>query len=186
MGSKHYTITEKAETLAILESNGGNISATSRDTGVSRRSIRKWESNKKRILKDAQKVQSIQKSDEGISAEDADEIVENDKMASDYQAVKKHLSSTFGNITNKASLQALKRISELDAKDAMWVASTGLDKLLKLKGEPDKVIEVRNIVVGQVVDKLVEAVSEGIIDKTQAEHLSNKFDEIDEAEYEEV
>lgn len=43
MGKKRqYTDAEKAETLAILTANGGNVSATSKQTGIPRATITNW------------------------------------------------------------------------------------------------------------------------------------------------
>lgn len=181
-----YSVKEKAETLVILQSNDGNISQTSRDTGVSRRSIRDWQKEKDEIFKAWNKVKKLQEDETSLSTKEAETQVKQAQVGENYQLAKEHMANTFGKITQKATQQVISKMGELSAKDAMWVASTGLDKILKLKGEPDQVIEVRNTVVGKVVDKLVEAVAEGVIDKTQAEQLSNKFDEIEEADYEEV
>lgn len=186
MGKSHYTIKEKAEALAVLKSNDGNKSKTKRETGVSRKTLGKWESNKKAILDDYQKIQAVQEADSSLDDTEAEDAIQNAKIGENYELAKEHLASTFGSIVDKASKVVWEKMQGLDAKDAMWVASTGLDKVLKLKGEPDQVIEVRNTIIHRVVLKLREAVDEGIIDESQASDLSQKFDEIDEAEYEEV
>lgn len=184
--ARHYTTAEKGETLAILDANDGNIKKTSELTGISRKSIRNWRDNKKQILADYKSMQQIQQSEEGEgkSPTEIQTIMDNAEIAENYDKIKQYMVNQFGTITDVASQIALQKISQLSAKDAMWVADKGLDKLLKLKGEPDQVIEVRNVIIHLVIDKLVEAVQEKIITKEQAEKLSHKFDDIEEAEAE--
>lgn len=42
MARRHYSDNERAEALAILAANGGNLSATSRTTGVPRATLQLW------------------------------------------------------------------------------------------------------------------------------------------------
>lgn len=184
MSQSNYSLKEKAEALVVLESNDGNKSQTKRDTGISRKTLGKWEKKKDQILSDYKLMQKAE--EEGLPEERAEEAVEHAKIGEDYELAKDHLANTFEGIVDKASQIVMQKMQGLDAKDAMWVASTGLDKVMKLKGEPDQIIEVRNVLIHEIVLKLREAVDEGVIDENQASKLSSKFDEIDEAEYEEV
>lgn len=42
MTKRHYSDKQKAATLAILDANDGNVSKTSRDTGIPRKTITEW------------------------------------------------------------------------------------------------------------------------------------------------
>jgi transposase-like protein len=183
--SKHYSIDEKAQALVLLEAEDGNQSAVSRQTGISRKTLRLWEKQKDEIMASYEKAKKLSEQDD-VSIEEAETTMEMAELGNNYQMVKKHMADNFSKITSKAQNIVWKKISTLDAKDAMWVASVGIDKLMKLRGEPDQIVEVRNVIVHMVVEKLVEAVDDGIINEAQAEKLGKKFDEIEEAEYEEV
>lgn len=183
--SKHYTIDEKAQALVLLEAEDGNQSAVSRQTGISRKTLRNWESEKDEIMSAYERAKDLSEKEE-TSIQDAETTLEQAEIGNNYQLVKKHMAEHFSKITSRAQNIVWRKMKHLDAKDAMWVASVGIDKLMKLRGEPDQVIEVRNVIVHMVIDKLVEAVEEGIIDHEQAEKLGQKFDEIEEAEYEEI
>lgn len=182
---KHYSIEKKAEVLALLEAEDGNKSAVCRQTGVSRKTILEWERDRSQIMADHRAAKKYTE-ETGVSKEKAESAIENSKIGESYDIVKRNMADNFSKITTKAQQIAWDKMESLDAKDAMWVASVGIDKLMKLKGEPDQVVEVRNVVVHEVIGKLLEAVEDGIIEKSQAEVLADKFDEIEEAEYEEV
>lgn len=43
MARRHYSDRERAEALAKLEANGGNLTRTARETGISRKALREWQ-----------------------------------------------------------------------------------------------------------------------------------------------
>lgn len=184
--SKHYSLEEKAQAIALLDAEGGNQSEVYRQTGISRRTLRDWYAEKDKILADLEKTQKLREQDTELSQDEAEDVVKNADIGSNYKLVKSHMASSFAQITTKAQKIAYDKLEQVDAKTAMWIASVGIDKLMKLKGEPDQVVEVRNVVVNEVIQKLLEAVDSGIIERVQAEKLAEKFDEIEEADYEEI
>lgn len=187
MGSRHYTLEEKGQAMLALEAEDGNKSRVAKMEGMpSRKTLRKWERKKDQILSDYRKMQKLEESDEDITEKEAEQAVENAKTGENYELAKNYLAGKFSEITDKATKIAIQKLEQADPKDAMWIASTGLDKLMKLKGEPDQIIEVRNVIIHQVVNKMREAVQEEILTVEQADALAQKLDEIDEAEYEEL
>lgn len=187
MGSRHYTLKEKAQALLALQAEDGNQSKVARMEGMpSRKTLRKWQRDKSQILEDYHRMKKIEESDEEITAENAEEAVKNAKTGENYELAKNYLAGQFSEITDKATKIAIRKLNQADPKDAMWIASTGLDKLMKLKGEPDQIIEVRNVILHKVVMKMREAVKDGTITMEQADEMAKKFDEIEEAEYEEI
>lgn len=182
-----YTLAEKAQALAMIEAEDGNLSKVSRQTGISRRTLRSWDADRGDILEDFEAAKQIQKhSPEEITIKAAEKKLENVKVGGDYKMVKRMMADNFSKITTRAQEIAWSKMHKLEPKDAMWIASVGIDKLMKLRGEPDQIVEVRNVVVHMVVEKLFEAVEIGVIDEKQAEKLGKLFDEIEEAEYEDV
>jgi len=186
MGSRHYTLEEKGQAMLALEAEDGNKSKVAKMDGMpSRKTLRKWEQNKDQILSDYRRMQKLEEEDD-LPQEEAEQAVKNAKTGENYELAKNYLAGKFSEITDKATKIAIQKLGQADPKDAMWIASTGLDKLMKLKGEPDQIIEVRNVIIHQVVSKMREAVKEDILTVEQADALAKKLDEIDEAEYEEL
>jgi len=187
MGSRHYSLEEKGQAMLALKAEDGNKSKVAKMDGMpSRKTLRKWEKNKDQILSDYHRMQKIEEEEDDVTKDEAEQAVENAKTGESYELAKNYLAGQFSEITNKATEIAIQKLNQADPKDAMWIASTGLDKLMKLKGEPDQIIEVRNVILHKIVMKMREAVKEEILTVEQADRLSKKFDEIEEAEYEEL
>lgn len=111
-----YSDEFRAEALACLEANDGNLSATSREIGVSVNTLKYWR-------------------DEFVTPPNFTEVrnQKKDELSDIYERVaRRYLSET--EVDDKAKATS--------AKDAIIVAATATDKMRLLRGLPTEIIEI--------------------------------------------
>lgn len=122
-----YSEKRIAETLAVLKANGGNVSRTSRETGVPRGTLRGW--------RDASAA------DAGRQAAIADQTEEQKERLGDV--LEGFIRRVFSvGITDE-------KLKAADVKDLVLAAAVAVDKMQLLRGEPTDINEQRGLTVLQ-------------------------------------
>lgn len=106
-----YSPDKRAEVMAHLEANGGNVSSTSRDTGVPRKTIERWRDGKDEL-------------DEDLVEQKKEDLAETlEKLAFSFcTALSKRLRS-----------------GKADTKEMCVGLGIAVDKLLLLRGSPTSI-----------------------------------------------
>lgn len=132
---RSYTDEQIANALAILKSNGGNLLATERDTGIPRQTIREWSANGRR---DSQQVREIR------------------------QEKEQNILTLYGNAERGLLEHAIKPeiIADMDGLAAMKAAGIARDKIQLMTGQPTSIVEERTIDSLQVLRLLQDSLSQ--------------------------
>ncbi len=107
MGKRTYSDTERATTLAVLDSNGVNLSRTQREVGVPRTTLREWR--------------------DGRHHDDVTDIRQ-EKKAELADLLEEKVFAMLGGITAD-------KIRETGIKDLWTGIGIGTDKILALRGQ---------------------------------------------------
>lgn len=107
---RSYTEAEKAAALAFLDSNGGNVSRTSRETGIPRKTLTEWRDGR------------------GV----------NEDVATSRQENARTLEALFEEVTRAYLEHALgpDAVAITTSKDAVTAAAIAFDKLQLIRGKP--------------------------------------------------
>lgn len=111
-----YSDVQRAETMAVLAANGGNLNKTARNTGIPLSTLAKWADGK------------------GHSPDHADLCMEK----------KKDLAELFEGIARDILDAAADKIADASLKDAMVSAGVAVDKMQLLKNEPTSITKSVN------------------------------------------
>lgn len=108
---RRYTDDDRATALAVLDSNGGNLSRTARETGIAVSTLQRWVADRAQDLSD----------------------LRNQKRES--------LSELWENIARAYIARALDAaaVNETAAQSAVTVAAIATDKLQLLQGKPTEI-----------------------------------------------
>ena len=113
-----YTSDDQAATLAVLESNGGNLARTSRETGIARDTIKRW-----RDEKSPPKNASV------------------DKRLPEARAT---LADRLRDFVDAALTIAPDKLDDANLRDVFTSVGIAIDKLQLLEGKPTSIDEVRD------------------------------------------
>jgi transposase-like protein len=110
---RQYSDKGKAEILAVLDSNKGNVSLTARQTGVPRATLQEWRNG--RISSDVPEIRQIKKEE---------------------------LSDVFERVARQYLDRALsdEATNDTKGKDAVIAAATATDKMQLLRGKPTAIV----------------------------------------------
>lgn len=122
---RQYSDSNKASALAILDANGGNLSKTSRETGVPISTIKEWRDG--RVNPDVTDIRNVKK------------IELADKLEEVANAYTDHLLRD-------------ETINKTGAKDAAVTVGTAIDKMRLLRGLPTEIIQVLPPLVSALED----------------------------------
>lgn len=113
MSRRKYTEAEKAAALAFLDSNGGNVARTSRETGIPRKTIAEWRDGR------------------GVNGTVAELRHENARS----------LGELFEEVARKYLEHALSApaVQGTSSKDAVTAAAIAFDKLQLSQGKPTEI-----------------------------------------------
>jgi len=119
MARRSYSDEEKAETLALLKANGGNVKRTAREKGIPYKTVEAWV-----------RRGNLESLAEGVQEQKEDE-----------------LEVVLGRIALKAARRADERIPKESAKVAMIALGIAIEKLQLLKGQPTSIerVDLSNI-----------------------------------------
>jgi transposase-like protein len=109
---RRYSDQEQADALAALAENGGEVSATSRATGIPEATLRHWRDGDCRPI--------------------SPELVEQRKSVR---------AAAYDDFADKALAVAMDKVDELDAKAAIIASAVATDKALLLRGQATSIVQ---------------------------------------------
>lgn len=113
-----YTSDDRAATLAALESNGGNLARTSRETGVARDTIKRWR--------------------------DEESPEKNASVNRRMPEARATLSERLREFVDAALTVAPTKLNDANLRDVFTSVGIAIDKLQLLEGKPTSIDEVRD------------------------------------------
>ena len=119
-----YSDTQRGEVLAILDSNGGNLSQTSRQTNVPLTTIHDWKS--------------------GLIHDEVSEI-RNEKKAELSEIFERAARTYLENSLDDSS------VSRTGGKDSIIAAGVAVDKMLLLRNQPTSIVQTQQSQVEHIV-----------------------------------
>lgn len=142
---RKYSDREKAEALAMLSANGGNVLKTARELNIPERTLNDWS----HLERNAQNPNSRHMTSPGYARE----------IAQLRDGKEKELAAMFEQVARKYLAHAYEDsvVNNTRGRDAVFSAAIAVDKVQVLRGQPTQIVE--HLDVHQLVVLLRESLT---------------------------